>query len=76
MNVPLETVKGELEAFGAAHDAATTDRSRRMLNITRETGEFLLVLARATAARRILEIGTSNEDLHLLASRRRPTGSP
>jgi predicted O-methyltransferase YrrM len=60
MNVPLERVKGELERFGAAHDAATSDRSRRMLNITRDTGEFLLVLARATAARRVLEIGTSN----------------
>jgi predicted O-methyltransferase YrrM len=31
-----------------------------MLNITRDTGEFLSVLVRATAARRILEIGTSN----------------
>jgi predicted O-methyltransferase YrrM len=31
-----------------------------MLNITRDTGEFLSVLVRATAARRILEIGTAN----------------
>jgi predicted O-methyltransferase YrrM len=31
-----------------------------MLNITRDTGEFLAVLVRATGARRILEIGTSN----------------
>src|SRR5262245_49854814 len=31
-----------------------------MLNITRDTGEFLAVLVRATAARRVLEIGTSN----------------
>ena len=28
-----------------------------MLNITRDTGEFLVVLVRATAARRVLEIG-------------------
>jgi predicted O-methyltransferase YrrM len=31
-----------------------------MLNITRDTGEFLSVLVRATVARRVLEIGTSN----------------
>ena len=31
-----------------------------MLNITRDTGEFLAVLVRATAARRVLEICTSN----------------
>jgi predicted O-methyltransferase YrrM len=53
-------LKAELERFGEANDAATSDRSRRMLNITRDTGEFLTVLVRATAARRVLEIGTSN----------------
>jgi predicted O-methyltransferase YrrM len=31
-----------------------------MLNITRDTGEFLSVLVQATLARRVLEIGTSN----------------
>ena len=31
-----------------------------MLNITRDTGAFLAVLALATMARRVLEIGTSN----------------
>jgi predicted O-methyltransferase YrrM len=31
-----------------------------MLNITRDTGEFLSVLVRATNAQRVLEIGTSN----------------
>ena len=56
----LETLKTELERFGQANDAATNERPRRMLNITRDTGEFLAVLVRATAARRILEIGTSN----------------
>ena len=53
-------MKAELERFGEAIDAATNDRPRRMLNITRDTGEFLAVLVRATAARRVLEIGTSN----------------
>jgi hypothetical protein len=53
-------LKAEPERFGEANDAATNGRPRRMLNITRDTGEFLAVLVRATAARRVLEIGTSN----------------
>jgi len=56
----LETLKTELERLGALNDGATAERSRRMLNITRDTGEFLSVLVRATLARRVLEIGTSN----------------
>jgi predicted O-methyltransferase YrrM/predicted pyridoxine 5'-phosphate oxidase superfamily flavin-nucleotide-binding protein len=56
----LESLKAELERFDEANDAATDERSRRMLNITRDTGEFLNVLVRATGARRVLEIGTSN----------------
>jgi predicted O-methyltransferase YrrM len=57
---PLAVLKSELEHFGRAHDAGTSEVPRRMLNITRDTGEFLAVLVRATAARRVLEIGTSN----------------
>jgi predicted O-methyltransferase YrrM len=57
---PLDTLLTELEQFGKANDGATTERPRRMLNITRDTGEFLAVLTRATLARRVLEIGTSN----------------
>src|SRR5215207_3911322 len=57
---PLESLKAELEGFGEANDRANAERHRRMLNITRETGELLAVLVRATAARRVLEIGTSN----------------
>ncbi len=60
MSGVLEQLKRELEAFGKANDAAEAERGRRMLNITRETGELLSVLVRAAAARRILEIGTSN----------------
>ena len=55
----LEALKGELEHFGAAYDA-THERAGRMFNITRHTGQFLAVLVRATGARKILEIGTSN----------------
>ena len=57
---PLDSVLVELEEFGKANDASITERARRMLNITRDTGEFLAVLVRATLARRVLEIGTSN----------------
>jgi predicted O-methyltransferase YrrM len=56
----LATLKAELERSGEVNDGATNERPRRMLNITRDTGEFLDVLVRATAARRVLEIGTSN----------------
>lgn len=56
----LQVLLAELERLGEANDAATTDRPRRMLNITRDTGAFLAVLVRAIAARRVLEIGTSN----------------
>jgi len=56
----LQQLLSELEQFGEANDSAVTDRPRRMLNITRDTGEFLSVLVRATNAKRVLEIGTSN----------------
>ena len=75
MSQSLETLKIELERFGAANDSSTDERPRRMLNITRDTGEFLSVLVRATAARRILEIGTSNGYSTLwLAEAARATG--
>ena len=60
MDDSLESLKTELERLGEANDAVTNERPRRMLNITRDTGEFLAVLVRATVARRVLEIGTSN----------------
>ncbi len=56
----LAALLQELEAFGKQNDAQTTDRSHRTLNITPETGEFLLLLIRALTAKRVLEIGTSN----------------
>ena len=56
----LENLLTELEEFGQTNDRSISDRPRRMLNITRDTGEFLAVLIHSTGARRILEIGTSN----------------
>ena len=55
----LESLLTELEAL-ANPTTPHYYRPRRMNNITRDTGEFLAVLVRATFARRILEIGTSN----------------
>ncbi|MGY2462073.1 O-methyltransferase [Vreelandella sulfidaeris] len=60
MSESLQALLTELETFGQENDAAISDRPRRMLNITRDTGEFLLVLIQATNAQRVLEIGTSN----------------
>jgi len=60
MGTTLDEQLSELERFGKINDGANAERPRRMLNITRDTGELLAVLVRATVARRVLEIGTSN----------------
>jgi predicted O-methyltransferase YrrM len=60
MAEPFKSLLAELEQLGKTNDGSTPDRARKMLNITRDTGEFLAVLIRATLARRVLEIGTSN----------------
>ncbi|HEY3150775.1 MAG TPA: O-methyltransferase [Candidatus Binatia bacterium] len=57
---PLEDLLCELEQFGRDNDTSTAERPRKMLNITRDTGEFLALLVRVMLARRVLEIGTSN----------------
>jgi predicted O-methyltransferase YrrM len=56
----LLNLLSELEQFGLSNDQLNSTRSKRMLNITRDTGEFLSVLVRATHSQRVLEIGTSN----------------
>ena len=56
----LDALLSELERFGKTNDDSNSERPRRMLNITRDTGGLLSVLVRATVARRVLEIGTSN----------------
>jgi predicted O-methyltransferase YrrM len=60
MDEQLAALLKELEQFGTDNDARVTDHKARMLNITPDTGAFLALLIRATKARRILEIGTSN----------------
>jgi predicted O-methyltransferase YrrM len=56
----VEAVLAEVSAFGQDNDATVTERPKRMLNITPDTGQLLRILVRATGARRILEVGTSN----------------
>ncbi|WP_414492098.1 O-methyltransferase [Stenotrophomonas maltophilia] len=56
----LTALKDALARHGADNDTRETERGRRMLNITPDTGEFLSVLVRFGNARRVLEIGTSN----------------
>jgi len=60
VSATLQALKEELARHGAANDARETERGRRMLNITADTGELLSVLVRFGQARRVLEIGTSN----------------
>jgi predicted O-methyltransferase YrrM len=60
MDDTLRSLLHELEQFGAENDARASDRQGKMLNITPETGKLLSILVRATKAKRVLEIGTSN----------------
>nr|WP_218280256.1 hypothetical protein [Verrucomicrobium spinosum] len=53
----LNSLLSELERFGEDNDLGNTKRESKMLNITRDTGEFLAALIRATGARHILEVG-------------------
>jgi len=56
----LDAILKQLEQEGLENDSGDIERSHKMLNITRDTGEFFRVLVKATGARSILEIGTSN----------------
>lgn len=56
----LQALLEELERLGEENDAEVNEHERKYLNITRDTGEFLAVLLKATRAESVLEIGTSN----------------
>jgi len=60
MDSALTALLDELARFGDDNDARETERARRMLNITPETGRLLWILVRSARATRILEVGTSN----------------
>jgi predicted O-methyltransferase YrrM len=60
MDDALAALLDELARFGKDNDARETERPRRMLNITPDTGRLLWILIRSARASRILEVGTSN----------------
>ena len=60
MTPELERFLDELLAAGRAHDAQRADRRERLRNVEADTARVLAVLVRATGARRVLELGTSN----------------
>jgi predicted O-methyltransferase YrrM len=60
MDGSLSMFLEELARFGEETDAREAAHPKRMLNITPDTGRLLSILIRMAAARRILEVGTSN----------------
>jgi predicted O-methyltransferase YrrM len=50
----------ELHRDGVNHDEGKADRLERLRNVEPDTARVLALLVRATAARRVLELGTSN----------------
>lgn len=56
----LEQLKRQLEQLGERNDSMQQARQRKLLNITRDTGELLSVLVQTRGAQAVLEIGTSN----------------
>ena len=60
MDVKLEAFLETLAKSGKDNDARETERPKRMLNITRDTGRLLWIIVCAIGATRILEVGTSN----------------
>jgi len=60
MDRGLAAFLDELARSGEENDARETERPKRMLNITPDTGRLLWILVQAARATRILEVGTSN----------------
>src|SRR5262245_33383207 len=60
MDAELQRFLDGLFRDGREHDAAVDDRLGRFRNVEPETARMLAVLVRATASRRVLELGTSN----------------
>ena len=60
MNEARRRFADDLYVHSREHDAALSDRLERFRNVEPPTAELLGVLIRASGARRILELGTSN----------------
>jgi predicted O-methyltransferase YrrM len=56
----LAALLDELHRAGVEHDAGKADRLERLRNVEPDTAQLLAVLVRATGARALLELGTSN----------------
>jgi len=50
----------ELHEFGVTHDSTRADRLERFRNLEPDTAKVLALLVKATAAKSVLELGTSN----------------
>ena len=60
MDQQLTVLLGELHRHGVSHDAGKPDRLDRLRNLEPDPAALLAVLVRATGARKVLELGTSN----------------
>jgi predicted O-methyltransferase YrrM len=60
MDEQLASLLEELHRYGVEHDAGKPDRLDRLRNLEPDTAALLAVLVRATGARQLLELGTSN----------------
>jgi predicted O-methyltransferase YrrM len=60
MDDGLIALLDEMHRHGVAHDAGKADRLERLRNVEPDTARLLAVLIRATQARAVLELGTSN----------------
>ena len=60
MDERLRALLEELHRDGVEHDANQPDRLDRLRNVEPESAQLLSVLVRATGARAVLELGTSN----------------
>ncbi len=60
MTEQLSALLDKLHDYGVNHDADKTDRLDRLRNLEPDTAALLAVLVRASGARDVLELGTSN----------------
>ena len=60
MNSRLVELLAEIHKQGLEHDARESDHARKMLNLEPDTARLVRILARASGATRVLEIGTSS----------------
>jgi predicted O-methyltransferase YrrM len=60
MDTALRELLAQLEVSGRENDANEQDRSKKMLNLERDTAQLISILIRSSQRTQLLEIGTSN----------------